>query len=67
MQLVVLGPYPVRDALRLPGRQAIADAWPEHVDDAAARSEWGWKPEYDLPRMTVEMIERLGARLRPAG
>jgi len=46
-----------------PVRQAIADSWPESMDDSAARAEWGWRPEYDLPRMTVDMLERLGARL----
>jgi nucleoside-diphosphate-sugar epimerase len=50
-----------------PVRQAIADSWPEHVDDAAARDEWGWEPEYDLARMTAEMIERPRERLHPAG
>lgn len=31
-------------------RQAIVDTWPEDVDDSAARSDWGWSPEYDLNR-----------------
>ncbi len=46
-----------------PVRQAIADTWPDRMDDRAAREEWGWKPEYDLPVMTKEMIEKLSARL----
>jgi nucleoside-diphosphate-sugar epimerase len=46
-----------------PVRQAIADTWPDRMDDRAAREEWGWKPEYDLPAMTKEMIEKLSARL----
>jgi nucleoside-diphosphate-sugar epimerase len=50
-----------------PVRQTVADSWPEHVDDAAARDEWEWKPEYDLPRMTAEMIARLRERLGPTG
>ena len=29
-------------------RQAIADSWPESIDDSAAREEWGWRPDYDL-------------------
>lgn len=49
-----------------PVRQAIADSWPESVDDRAARREWSWKPEYDLPRMTREMLEQIGARAAPA-
>jgi nucleoside-diphosphate-sugar epimerase len=45
-----------------PVRQAIADSWPERMDDEAARREWGWKAEYDLPRMTADMLEKLGWR-----
>ena len=44
-------------------RQAIADSWPQRVDDRAARAEWDWKPSYDLERMTLHMIERLRERL----
>jgi threonine 3-dehydrogenase len=33
-----------------PRRQGIVDSWPEDVDDALARSEWGWKPDYDAER-----------------
>ena len=29
-------------------RQSIVDSWPEACDDAAARSDWGWAPTYDL-------------------
>jgi nucleoside-diphosphate-sugar epimerase len=49
-----------------PVRQEIADSWPRTIDDGAARAEWGWKPDYDLERMTAEMIDVLGARLRRA-
>ncbi len=44
-------------------RQAIADSWPRTIDDSAARKEWGWKPSYDLARMTKDMIEKLSAKL----
>ena len=47
-----------------PVRQAIADSWPESMDDEAAQREWGWRPVYDLPRMTADMLAKLGARLR---
>ena len=40
-------------------RQAIADTWPGSLDDSAARAEWGWQPEFDLPRMTVDMLAKL--------
>ncbi len=40
-------------------RQAYADSWPDAVDDAAAREDWGWRAEYDLTRMVDEMLDRL--------
>ena len=40
-------------------RQAIADSWPRSIDDSVAREEWGWKPEYDLPTMTKDMLDKL--------
>ncbi|MBN2365859.1 MAG: L-threonine 3-dehydrogenase [Calditrichaeota bacterium] len=50
-----------------PVRQAIADSWPQHMDDSAARQEWGWNPRYDLAGMTEDMIQTLQDRLVPAG
>ncbi|MBK9176446.1 MAG: NAD-dependent epimerase/dehydratase family protein [Flavobacteriales bacterium] len=40
-------------------RQAIADSWPRSIDDNAARSDWGWKPDYDLGGMVDEMMVNL--------
>jgi nucleoside-diphosphate-sugar epimerase len=40
-------------------RQAIADSWPQSIDDSVARADWGWKHEYDLPKMTADMFENL--------
>jgi nucleoside-diphosphate-sugar epimerase len=40
-------------------RQAIADSWPQSIDDSVARQDWGWQHEYDLSRMTAEMLENL--------
>ncbi len=45
-----------------PIRQAIADSWPEEIDDRAAREEWGWEPRADLSVMVEDMLARLGAR-----
>lgn len=45
-----------------PVRQAIADSWPNSMDDSAARSEWGWKPAYDLRAMTRDMLAVLAKR-----
>ncbi|HET8753550.1 MAG TPA: NAD-dependent epimerase/dehydratase family protein [Salinimicrobium sp.] len=38
-------------------RQAIADSWPSSIDDSAAREDWGWNHEFDLEKMTLEMLE----------
>jgi nucleoside-diphosphate-sugar epimerase len=50
-----------------PVRQAIADSWPESLDDSAARREWGWSPSYDLAAMTQDMLEQLERKLAAAG
>ena len=46
-----------------PTRQAIADSWPDSLDDSAARAEWDWEPTYDLAEMTKDMLEKLEAKL----
>jgi len=46
-----------------PVRQAIADSWPNSLDDSAAREEWGWDPKYDLDAMTEDMLEKLKVKL----
>ena len=46
-----------------PVRQAIADSWPNSLDDSAAQEEWGWNPEYDLESMTRDMLKNLGKKL----
>ena len=43
-------------------RQAIADSWPNSIDDSAARDEWGWKPQWDLAAMTKDMLKNLKER-----
>ncbi|MDR0430713.1 MAG: NAD-dependent epimerase/dehydratase family protein [Tannerellaceae bacterium] len=45
-----------------PLRQAIADSWPNSLDDTCAREEWDWKPEYDLDMMTQDMLAKLKAK-----
>jgi len=47
-----------------PMRQAIADSWPNSLDDSAARTEWGWTPDYDLSAMVADMLENLRKKLQ---
>jgi nucleoside-diphosphate-sugar epimerase len=46
-------------------RQDIAASWPSSIDDSRARSDWGWKPDFDLQAMVPEMLahvrEAIGA------
>jgi threonine 3-dehydrogenase len=37
-------------------RQGIVDSWPADVDDAAARSDWGFAPAYDYDRAFREYL-----------
>ena len=46
-----------------PLRQAIAESWPNKLDDTCARVECDWKPQYDLDAMTRDMIEKLRKKL----
>ena len=45
-------------------RQKIADSWPMSISDTEARHDWGWSHEYDLARMTSDMLSKLGPRLK---
>ncbi|MBT0811227.1 NAD-dependent epimerase/dehydratase family protein [Litoribacter ruber] len=40
-------------------RQKIADSWPDSIDDSAARADWGWQHEYDLQKMTSDILANL--------
>ncbi len=40
-------------------RDAIAQGWPESIDDTAAREDWGWQPDYDLGAMVKDMLDNL--------
>lgn len=43
-------------------RQQIAESWPQSIDDSYAAKDWGWKPEFDLAKMTTDML----ANVKPA-
>lgn len=40
-------------------RQSIAESWPQSIDDTTARKDWGWHPEYDLEKLTSDMLYNL--------
>jgi nucleoside-diphosphate-sugar epimerase len=40
-------------------RQQIADSWPSRINDDCARNDWGWKAQFDLPKMTTEILTKL--------
>ncbi len=43
-------------------RAAIVDSWPARVDDAPARKDWGWLPQYDESTAFEEHLIPLIAR-----
>lgn len=45
-------------------RQETADSWPNSVNDSKAREDWKWKHKYNLEKMTEEMLNKLGEKLR---
>lgn len=47
-------------------RQAIADGWPKSIDDSAARNDWNWKHEFDLDKMTADMLLHLKEKMMQA-
>ncbi|WP_433745596.1 L-threonine 3-dehydrogenase [Falsibacillus pallidus] len=46
-----------------PIRQTIANSWPNSIDPSAAKEEWGFKAEYDLAKMTADMLDKLKTKL----
>lgn len=45
-------------------RQAIADTWPQSVDDSLASKDWGFKQNYDLEKMTGIMLKEIRNKLK---
>lgn len=44
-------------------RQDIADSWPNSIDDSAARNDWGWKHDFDLDKMTEDILSHLRVKV----
>jgi nucleoside-diphosphate-sugar epimerase len=45
-------------------RQQIADGWPKSIDDRSARNDWGWQHEFDLNKMTYDMLKQLRKKMQ---
>ena len=43
-------------------RQKIADSWPKSIDDSLARTDWNWNHQFDLKKMSTEMLTELGKK-----
>ncbi|WP_411504330.1 L-threonine 3-dehydrogenase [Brevibacillus centrosporus] len=46
-----------------PVRQAIAESWPNSINASCAKEEWGFTYEYDLEKMTADMLTKLRGKL----
>jgi nucleoside-diphosphate-sugar epimerase len=44
-------------------RQAIADTWPQSLDDAAASADWGWKARIGVEEMVADMLANIDVSL----
>ena len=45
-----------------PVKKAIAESWPNYMDDTCAREEWGWNPKWNLETMTDDMLKVIGEK-----
>lgn len=46
-----------------PVKEAIANSWPNQLDDSCAREEWGWNPQWDISSMTDDMLAAIARKL----
>jgi threonine 3-dehydrogenase len=49
-----------------PAVTSLMEGWPSQIDDAAARHDWGWQPQFDLDRLADHMLEELARGAGPA-
>lgn len=47
-----------------PVRQSIAESWPNSIDSSQAEADWGFKAEYDLTLMTIDMLDKIGGSIK---
>ncbi len=47
-------------------RQAIADTWPQSLDDSKATVDWGWKASIGLDQLVSDMLENIDVGLSQA-
>ena len=45
-------------------RQAIAESWPQVIDDSLARKDWNWAHQFDIDKMTTTMILEMAKELK---
>lgn len=57
--------YPTFKATYVPDpvKQKIAESWPQSIDDSQAQKDWGWKPLFNLEKLTNVMIKGLQEKL----
>jgi nucleoside-diphosphate-sugar epimerase len=47
-------------------RQAIADSWPQSLDDSKAYADWGWKTRIGLEQLVADMLQNIYVGLSQA-
>jgi nucleoside-diphosphate-sugar epimerase len=47
-------------------RQAIADSWPQSLDDSTATADWGWKSRIGVEEMVKDMLANIDVSIGQA-
>ncbi len=45
-------------------RQAIAESWPQSIEDSLAQKDWEWKNEFDIKKMTEVMVLEISKKFK---